>query len=125
MNYIKNPDTTSPLQLLTKFFSTYSLNTYSTPSLSVGNCYAIRRSFSDICDIVNTYFPKTSREDVAKIMVELWKNKIITGWYCTDINKWVYFKYEGVQTYDEDCRDEEGNDISYNDMLKLAEKLKT
>lgn len=121
MNYIQNPDITSPLNLLKTFLSKTSLYTYNRPEPTIANCYASRRSFGDICDIVNTYFPGTSEKVVAKIMVELLDDDVITGWYCLDVNKWVYFSYDGVKTYDEDYRDEEGNDISYNDMLKLAE----
>lgn len=127
MIYFKNGESafnlTGLLNLLyNSHYLGYAHKTYSDKELTILQCKEARRSFYDLLEIVQTYFPQTTKEELAYRLLHM------TGWscfYCDNIKKLVFvmdndrFAARMGSKYDVDYVDSTG--ICFNDIKKWSE----
>lgn len=123
MLYIKN--VTEPVKNLDHLFSLFTSeynkerfnDTFLDPECTMLDCSARNRSFGDILKVVKTYLPNTTDKEVARYLV----SNNITCLFCPDIKKLVFVpdNFQGfVRLYGSENK--KGYDISYNELLSLA-----
>lgn len=61
--------------------------TYFDKECTKRQCHCARRSFYDLLDICKTYFPKTTEEELAHLLVN---EENLCSFYCSDIQKVVF-----------------------------------
>lgn len=92
-------------ELLTRGFTSKSyesktfLTTYHDQDCTQKQCHNARRSFDDLFTICKTYFPKTTKKELAKTLFTLSKKINLVASYCYTINKLVFY-CKDISTYD-------------------------
>lgn len=106
------------------FAEGYFHKTYTDPECTSEQCHFARRSFKDLVEIAQTYFPETTEEQVANALVDKYK-----CFFCGGIKKWVFFNHgePGHHPYvsfyaNEDHKDLTG--ISYTEIVALSKGKK-
>jgi len=131
-----SPDVTNIEELIAKGFKEsgqgYNFaETFINAECTEVECKPARRSFLALVEICQTYFPETTQEDVAKVLVELIQgkeNSFLACGFCGNINKVVFcrqyseFIKPGISSWGmTNASSREGQDgISFNQILKLA-----
>lgn len=89
--FAEEKEYTSPDDCIEHFVTqAYSKPTFWIES-SLTQCKAgAHRSVQDIYNYVITRFPSTTLEDVVKTLFDLHVSRKIKGWYCADINRFVF-----------------------------------
>lgn len=67
--------------------------TYKDEYCSIMDCHEARRSFEDLLEICQTYYPETTEEELAKTLFELHKKDNLQCLFCPDILKIVFIKW--------------------------------
>jgi hypothetical protein len=134
-----SPDITNIEELIkngfygTSYFLSHQFEqTYFDSEYKELECKAARRSFTALVEICQTYFPETTEEDVAKVLVKLISGKedsYLACGFCSTINKVVFCKQyseflkPGISSWGNiNATTREGEDgISFNQILKLAD----
>lgn len=105
----------------------YANFTYRDKGLTILQCYGLRRSFEDLLEICQTYFPSTTEEDLMK---ELLDSTYLKWSKCGDINKIVFYEFgfneidvesfkKYVDLYDRYSKDT----YKLETLVKIAEKV--
>lgn len=136
MIYIKSTGTSYNRISLVKLFIKEKPATYSNPECTIVQCRAgAFRSVTELLEIVQTYFPKTTLEGLMKIITKvIEQNKNVELIWCTQVKK-VVLKYntnsglqkeQFVTKYSLDrYKDTKGEDgYSISDYLKIINKIK-
>lgn len=102
-------------------------NTFSDEALTKLQCYAARRSFLDLFELVKTYFPDTTEAKLAYILFNKIKN--FRCIYCYNINKVVFFFYGVSNRLNCGLLSCESHHIgkgvySYNQLKEMAQKYR-
>lgn len=109
--------------------------TYFDPECTKEECHCARRSFEDLLAICKTYFPRTTKKHLARLLYNLWLTKklnIATS-FCPDIGAVVFRLHynnskwatnfssidNGYNTVSDPNKKGKGN-YSMNDINKLA-----
>lgn len=100
--------------------------TYSDPLYTDKQCNIARRSYSDIFYICKTYFPNTTREEVAYELTHL---NGICCLYCGDVEKIVFRRAYQAEFDNRNLLDGEEyergvDDISFNDIVDFRDVYK-
>lgn len=69
----------------------YFKPTYSDPECTKLQCHQARRSFSDLLELCQTYFPETTKEQLAYVLLNKVEN--LNVFFCNDIRKFVFESY--------------------------------
>ena len=92
------------------------------------DCWYARRSFGDLLEITQTYFPETTEEDLAYSLI--YKLKDSYARLCHEINKVVFYKltsltgWHGIANVDGDAPYKlDGTGISFNHIKQLADSV--
>lgn len=77
--------------LLEGYYLSQFVETYYDEELTLQQCDLAYRSFEDLLELSQTYFPETTERILAQTLLELHSNKKIRVSYCTTIDKIVFF----------------------------------
>lgn len=90
MIYFKEAQGNNITELLNSGFNNFFCETFSDKECTEQQCKIARRSFNDLLLICLTYFPKTTKEELAYVLL----NNIsrLVCFYCPNIDKLVFLK---------------------------------
>lgn len=123
---------TSLQDLFEKGYSDYGMfvPTYSNPEYTKVQCERARRSFLDLYRIAKTYFPRTTKKEVAYVLLNEISN--LCCFYCSTIKKLIFvrdvisdvceFEARMNGSYTEDWEDEAG--LTFNRIKNLSDSYK-
>lgn len=100
--------------------------TYKDSECTIRECHSARRSFEDLLEISQTYFPETTEAELAKILLNLKSSDFnMRCLYCINIHKWVFVcDSEGEkhisQLYGKPLDDKDQGKYSIQDIYNLA-----
>lgn len=124
MIYFKNAENAKTVNQLLKLGYNHGqlfTKTFDDPEFKNLQCDNARRSFYDLLEICQTYFPKTKKERLAKILT-----KKYFSFYCKSTDLLVFMLYirPGFEDlmgaiYTADFKDQTG--LSYNKVLKFLD----
>ena len=100
------------------------VKTYSDKECTHTQCMMARRSFPDLVEIVQTYFPDASPNKVAHVLLN---NPDLAAAFCPNIQRFVFMKYKhyGYRDVYDGKVDEnhvDSSGISYINIVKLAKE---
>lgn len=99
--YIKDPKRTNVKEFIDDYFNRSRPFTFSDEKCSMIQCGpGKRRSFTDLLALVNTYFPGTTKKELACILIDKIKALEIVGTYCTTIRRVVFTNGTANRFYD-------------------------
>ena len=100
--------------------------TYKDAECTIRECHSARRSFEDLLEISQTYFPETPEAELAKILLVLKTSDFnMRCLYCINIHKWVFVcdskgEKHISQLYNQPLDDKDEGKYSIQDIYNLA-----
>lgn len=106
----------------------YFVTTYLDKECTVQQCHnEASRSFEDLLEICQTYFPSTTKKRLAQMMYRTFERTKFSPTFCGDIDKVVFDLFKQETKFGESMPQFQYNkkgkgQYSFNDILKLTTK---
>lgn len=106
----------------------YFTTTYKDKECTIQQCHSnASRSFEDLLEICQTYFPSTTKKRLAQMMYRTFERTKFSPTFCDNIDKVVFDIFKTETKFGESMPKFQYNkkgkgQYSFNDILKLATK---
>lgn len=131
MIYLKEPNTNSLKDLISKGFCKIGgrfVETYHDEDCNIRQCREANRSFEDLLEISQTYFPETTPKILIDTLQEIHNTEGgLVCMFCSDIDKPVFYKYSNTYSlfyYVSDGSKKGNSPYCVNDFKELLNQEK-